>query len=119
MYLSGALVTKYVSAVFNAVLTVATVVVVWVYELGIYYWVDTNYGAPWTSYSYLQLIGFVLITFATLLYDATLKIPRLFHYGSSSKIGIKESNEQQLNDETTTIEESEDVKKSNDEPVRA
>jgi hypothetical protein len=107
MYLSGIFVTKYVSAVFNAVLTVATVVVVWLYEIGIHYLVDSRYGAAWNKYSYLQLIGFVVITFATLLYDGTLKIPRLFHYGSSSKIGIKET---PSTDDITTVEGGEDVK---------
>jgi hypothetical protein len=115
MYLSGIFVTKYVSAVFNAVLTVATVVVVWVYELAINKWVDSRYGAPWNEYSYLQLIGFVLIIFATLLYDGTLKIPRLFRYGSSSKIGIKQV---ENNDDASTVEENEQ-KPQVDEPIRA
>ena len=114
MYLSGIFVTKYVSAVFNAVLTVATVVVVWVYELAIHA-VDHRYGAPWNQYSYLQLIGFVLITFATLLYDGTIKIPRLFHNGSSSKIGFKKS---PSNDDASTVEEDE-TKSRPEEPVRA
>jgi len=115
MYLSGIFVTKYVSAVFNAVLTAATVVVVWVYELAINKWVDSRYGAPWNEYSYLQLIGFLLIIFATLLYDGTLKIPRLFRYASSSKIGIKQV---ENNDDASTVEENEQ-KPQVDEPIRA
>lgn len=111
MYLSGIFVTKYVSAVFNAVLTVATVIVVWGYELAIYYAVDKRYGAPWNQYSYLQLIGFVLITVATLLYDGTLKIPRLFHYGSSSKIGINPTSNE--NDEEITTVEGDEPKPVN------
>jgi hypothetical protein len=102
MYLSGIFVTKYVSAVFNAVLTVATVVVVWGYELVIHL-VDERYGAAWNQYSYLQLIGFVAITLATLMYDGTVKFPKLFHYGSVSQIGINKPTADD-SDETTTVE---------------
>ena len=80
MYLSGVFVTKYLSAVYNALATVLTAVVVWLYEIIIFYSVGNGYGQPWTSSSYMQLGGFMLILVSTLMYDKTLKIPLLFSY---------------------------------------
>lgn len=80
MYISGMYVTKLVSAVYNAIVTVLTVAVVWSYEIMIHYCVSTQYGDKWTKYSFMQLGGFVLILMSTLMYDATWKIPSLFAY---------------------------------------
>lgn len=99
MYISGMLVTKIISAVYNAVVTVATVVVVWVYEILIHYLVSTDYGAPWTNYSFIQLVGFVFIVISTLMYDGTLKFPKYFRYGSSSSIGIAKAPETPTSEE--------------------
>jgi drug/metabolite transporter (DMT)-like permease len=101
MYISGCLVTKIISAVYNAIVTVATVVVCWAYELLIYYLVDKKYGDPWTPYSFIQLAGFGLIVASTLMYDATWKLPRFFNYGSASTIEFtkpRESDESTVNE---------------------
>ncbi len=34
-----------------------------------------RYGEPWTDYSYVQLGGFVLLVFGTLIYNAVIKVP--------------------------------------------
>ena len=80
LYLSGVFVTKMLSAVHNALVTVLTVAVVWGMELIIYYCVDSQYGLGWGKYSVLQLIGFGFILLSTLLYDSTLRIPQWFEY---------------------------------------
>ena len=80
MYLSGVFVTKLLSAVYNALITVLTVAVVWGLELILWYSTGHLYGAPWNNASYIQLAGFMIILLATLLYDRTLKIPALFNY---------------------------------------
>ena len=80
LYLSGVFVTKMLSAVHNALITVLTVAVVWGLELLIYYVVDNEYGHGWGKYSALQLVGFVLVLLATLMYDSVLRIPKLFYY---------------------------------------
>lgn len=92
MYLSGIYVTKLISAVYNAVVTVLTVAVVWAVELALYYGSDGVYGDQWTIYSLMQIGGFLLILLSTVMYDATLKIPRLFDYTpvlSQSVVDVK------------------------------
>lgn len=34
-----------------------------------------RYGEAWTDYSYVQLTGFVLLVFGTLIYNGVIKIP--------------------------------------------
>ena len=99
MYLSGIFVTKMVSAVYNAIVTVLTVSVVWGYELMIHYCVSPDYGAKWTKWSFMQLGGFALILVSTLMYDATWKMPRFFTYPlpaepSSAALSAKNSEDQ-------------------------
>lgn len=80
LYLSGVFVTKMLSAVHNALITVLTVAVVWGLELLIYYGISPEYGHGWGTYSPLQLVGFVFILVSTLMYDAILRIPQIFIY---------------------------------------
>lgn len=108
MYMSGMFVTKIISAVYNAVVTVATVVVCWVYEIMIHYLVSSDYGDKWTNYSFIQLVGFALIVVSTLMYDATWKMPRFFNYGSSSNIEVVKKARDA--DESTIEEHTDDVK---------
>jgi len=105
MYLSGVFVTKMISAVYNAVVTVATVVVCWAYELLIHYLVSSDYGAPWTHYSFIQLVGFVLIVVSTIMYDGTWKLPQYFEYPAAvSQMPLNEKPNDA--EETSTVEET-------------
>lgn len=102
MYISGMFVTKLVSAVYNAIVTVLTVAVVWGYEIMIHYCVSTDYGDKWTHYSFMQLLGFVLILISTLMYDATWKMPKLFNYPTQpSTISVKPNTDE----DQSTVEE--------------
>lgn len=104
MYLSGIFVTKLVSAVYNAVVTVLTVAVVWGVELCLYYGTGGKYGDPWTVYSLMQIAGFVLIFVSTIMYDATWKIPKLFDYTPTvSQITIEESTKKPHSEDNSTI----------------
>jgi hypothetical protein len=94
MYLSGIFVTKLVSAVYNAIVTVLTVAVVWGAELFVHYVISPDYGNEWTRWSWMQLAGFVLILISTLMYDATWKLPQFFAYpAEKSKEEIKPTKE--------------------------
>ena len=98
MYLSGIFVTKLVSAVYNAIVTVLTVAVVWGAELFVHYVISPDYGNEWTKWSWMQLAGFFLILISTLMYDATWKLEKFFTYPTTnSKEEIKPTK-----DETTT-----------------
>lgn len=106
MYLSGIYVTKLISAVYNAVLTVMTVAVVWAVELCLFYGTGGIYGDKWTMYSLIQVAGFLLILLSTLMYDGTLKIPKLFDYTPvGSKAALVEVKVHQHDDNSTVCEE--------------
>ena len=104
MYLSGIFVTKLVSAVYNAIVTVLTVAVVWGAELFVHYAISSDYGNQWTKWSWMQLSGFVLILISTLMYDATWKLPKFFAYpeGKKSQEDIKVMNNEEENNPVIT-----------------
>jgi hypothetical protein len=81
----SAIVTKNLSAVHNGLISVIRVGILWVVELILYYaladkFLANQLGEPWTRYSALKLVGFVIVLFSTLLYDEDIKIPYLFRY---------------------------------------
>jgi drug/metabolite transporter (DMT)-like permease len=57
----------------NAVLTA----VLWGCDLFIYYVVSPTFGEGWNEYSWIQVVGFVIVTFGMLFYNSALKIPYL------------------------------------------
>lgn len=82
--IAGAMVTKHLSGVHNALISVARSILIWALELIFYYAAPKDlarmYGQPWGPFTYLKLIGFVLVIVATLIYDEDIKIPSLFNY---------------------------------------
>ena len=88
--ISGAMLTKHLSGVHNALISVCRVVVVWALELIFFYCaspdVAKQYGVGWKEYTYLKLIGFICVVVATLIYDEDIKIPYLFAYPSGTPI---------------------------------
>ena len=82
--IAGAMVTKYLSGVHNALISVSRSIVIWALELIFFYCapaaVGEMYGVPWKQFTYLKLIGFVLVIVATLVYDEDIKLPFLFRY---------------------------------------
>lgn len=70
--LSGMLVTDSMGALSRTVAETARTLLVWGLDLFLYYKVHikgaTSIGEPWTSYSWLQALGFVVLVFGTALY---------------------------------------------------
>jgi hypothetical protein len=86
--IAGAMVTKHLSGVHNALISVARSILIWALELIFYYAAPKDlarmYGQPWGPYTYLKLIGFVFVIVATLIYDEDIKIPYLFKYKTNA-----------------------------------
>jgi len=82
--IAGAMVTKYLSGVHNALISVTRSIVIWALELIFFYCAPTAlaemYGVGWKQFTYLKLIGFVCVIVATLIYDEDIKIPCIFNY---------------------------------------
>lgn len=87
--IAGAMVTKHLSGVHNALISVARSIVIWALELIFYYAAPADlarmYGQPWGPFTYLKLIGFIFVILATLIYDEDIKLPWLFKYKSSTE----------------------------------
>jgi len=84
--IAGAMVTKHLSGVHNALISVARSILIWALELIFYYAAPADlarmYGQPWGPFTYLKLIGFICVILATLIYDEDIKLPFLFNYAS-------------------------------------
>jgi len=112
LFVSGAYVTKLMSAVHNALTTIITNSIVWALAL-IVYAIDDKRGEKLVALSSVQLVGFLIVLFASLMYDAIIRIPKIFYYpldraaasgaGSSEKsvLGIVESEPETMASEET------------------
>ncbi len=88
--ISSAVVTRNLSAVHNGLISVIRVGILWIVELLLFYSVDSSLGRqlgePWTKYSFLKLIGFVIVLIATLIYDEDIKLRWLFNYDNLKQL---------------------------------
>jgi hypothetical protein len=92
----SAVVTRNLSAVHNGLISVLRVGILWVVELVLFYSLSDSLfgkqlGEPWTRYSALKLVGFLIVLFSTLLYDEDIRIPRIFKYDhkAGESIGLE------------------------------
>jgi hypothetical protein len=54
-------------------------ILVWGVDLFIFYLIDESFGESWNHYSYVQVVGFLLLLLGTTIYNAVLKIPGLYY----------------------------------------
>jgi hypothetical protein len=90
---AGALVTKYLSAVENSLISVSRCALIWGLELSIYYLapdsVADQYGVKWGEYTWLKLMGFFLVIFSGFMYSGIIKLPRIFNYTETEQLENK------------------------------
>merc|ERR1740121_2239400 len=79
---TGMQICRKLSAVTRCLVDSMRTAVVWGLQLALYYYWSPQYGHPWTVYSYLQLLGFLLLVLGTLVYNGVVKVPAL-NYGFS------------------------------------
>ncbi|RLN57990.1 hypothetical protein BBJ29_003391 [Phytophthora kernoviae] len=76
---TGNYVTKHLSAVMRSITETLRTLGVWTLSLFIYYvlqWQDaTSPGEQWTTFSWLELLGFVLMVYGTLAYKQLIRLP--------------------------------------------
>lgn len=95
--IASVVVTKRLSAMHNAFISVARVGLIWSIELILFYTSEANIGRkvgePWTDYSWLKLGGFLVVVFSSLLFDEDIKIPCLFNY--DHLLAVKDTTDQE------------------------
>lgn len=76
---SGIKVTGELSATHRMMLDASRTSVIWCFGLGMHYLVDPNAptGEAWTSYSFLQLVGFGILVCGQGVYGEMIKVPGL------------------------------------------
>ncbi|CAI5745408.1 unnamed protein product [Peronospora destructor] len=76
---TGNYVTKHLSAVMRSITETLRTLGVWSLSLFVYYvmqWKDsTSPGEQWTTYSWLELLGFALMVYGTLAYKQLVCLP--------------------------------------------
>ena len=72
----GIKITKNISVLVRSLLDSARMVVVWAFELAV----------GWSSFSWIQVLGFVFVLSGNLVYNAVVKCPCLNDYDEVQKI---------------------------------
>jgi len=87
----GTTMTGQLSAVHRTLVDALRTAAVWGVELAVFYATQDSacspqgrsngqcFGVEWGPHSYLQLIGFVVLLFGTLMYNAIIKVPGLYY----------------------------------------
>ncbi|KAG2781319.1 hypothetical protein Pcac1_g8757 [Phytophthora cactorum] len=76
---TGNYVTKHLSAVMRSITETLRTLGVWMFSLFVYYVVQwqgsASPGEEWTTYSWLELLGFLLMVYGTLAYKRLIHLP--------------------------------------------
>lgn len=78
LFVSGAYVTKLMSAVHNALTGTITTALVWLVSIIIHV-IDSKRGFEVKPIHLVQLLGFVIVILSSLVYDSIIRIPGLFY----------------------------------------
>lgn len=78
---TGIMVTQALSAVHRMMLDASRTTIIWAFGLVVYQ-IDpsSKFGEAWTPYSWLQLVGFIVLVFGQSIYGEVLKLPGRFEY---------------------------------------
>ena len=79
LFISGAFVTKLMSAVHNALTTILTNGIVWGITIVIHV-IDSHRGVKLELLALVQLLGFAIVLVSSLIYDSILRLPMFFTY---------------------------------------
>lgn len=70
-------ITRHVSVMTRCLIDCCRSMLLWTVSTTLYYAGYSTWGAPWTTYSWVQLIGLVLLSVGTLLYNDAIRFPGL------------------------------------------
>lgn len=74
---TGIAVTAMLSSIHRMMMDASRTLLIWAFGLFVHYYVDKNSpnGEVWTEYSWLQLVGFVILVTGQSIYGEVLKVP--------------------------------------------
>jgi len=78
---AGMAVTSNLSAVHRTMMEASRTIGIWLIDLGVHYFInpDISFGEAWMPYSYLQLVGFLVLLSGQSVYGSVLRIPGLYY----------------------------------------
>jgi hypothetical protein len=79
LFIAGAYVTKLMSSVHNALTTIITNSIVWMLGI-IVHLIDSTRGEKLIPLSSVQLVGFFIVLFSSMMYDSIIRLPKIFTY---------------------------------------
>jgi len=79
LFIAGAYVTKLMSSVHNALTTIITNSIVWMLGI-IVHLIDTSRGEKLIPLSSVQVVGFIIVLFSSMMYDSIIRLPKIFAY---------------------------------------
>jgi len=71
----GLSVTKQLTTVHRTFIDALRTLLVWGCSVSLHYITKSDFGEPWDSHSYIQLIGFAIMVLGTLMYNQIIRIP--------------------------------------------
>jgi drug/metabolite transporter (DMT)-like permease len=117
--LVGITVGKKMSAVVRCLVDSCRTVVVWVVNLMLHYLVDEKLGSAWQPHTWLQLVGFVILVFGTLLYNEVLTPPRWLTSGTPGEAGERTFSTTSVDNVMRKIDLSAEGMADPGDPIRA
>jgi len=79
--IAGMLVTGALSAVHRTMLEASRTMFIWLFGLTVHYFISptAGFGEVWTPYSYIQLMGFLVVIMGQTVYGGLLRVPGLVY----------------------------------------
>ncbi|KAJ5075224.1 hypothetical protein M0811_07577 [Anaeramoeba ignava] len=112
--ITGVYITSFSSALFRNLIEAIRPFLIWITLLTVHYSSpDSELGEKWTTWGWLELVGFIVTIFGTFVYNKSIKLPFLF-YGNEQ---IKSNNQQkhQILKEENLSDDLEDNNKNKEE----
>lgn len=81
-------ITEHINSVTRCVLDTVRTIFIWILMTICHYMVDTKYGEEWTSWSYVELVGFAVLMSGLFIYYQVLMIPALFEYPTETQAAV-------------------------------
>lgn len=88
---AGMSVTSQLSAVHRTMLEASRTAGIWAIDLFVHYFIDSkiSFGEAWMPYSWLQMVGFVLLLLGQLVYSGVITIPGLYYPPPAPMVGYQ------------------------------
>ncbi|KAJ5075223.1 hypothetical protein M0811_07576 [Anaeramoeba ignava] len=109
----GMYITSFSSALFRNILEGIRPFLIWITLLIVYYSSpDSELGEKWTSWSWLELVGFIVTIFGTFVYNKVIKLP-FFFYGNEQNKSNNQQKHQILKEENLSDDSNDDLYNDN------